>query len=94
MKIQYDSVTEPKISDGSFLYSEWGGICKCPNGKEYETGGIRGTTCIEIACFGGEMISCNSQDGPWRNKKVNCDVNFLFLFQIFIFYCIGTRNSK
>ena len=63
---------------------EWGGECKCPNGKIRWAAAIRGSNCGKISCNGGTKQSCNKSVGRWSYHKVHCGVNFLF--QFFIYY--------
>ena len=59
-------------ADTTQTYGNWGGTCRCPSGGTYLAGEIWGSNCSAIACFGGEMVNCNSEDGEWRHQKVTC----------------------
>ena len=51
----------------------WGGLCTCPNGKEYWVGDIQGSACGSLACVGGKAGKCNKQTrAKWSRKKVTC----------------------
>ena len=53
----------------------WGGLCRCPDGKEYFVGDNH-DECNTIACVGGEKKYCNEYiDDRWAQRKVTCEGN-------------------
>jgi len=52
----------------------WGGICRCPDGREFAVGDKPGSNCKELSCESGEMVSCNHRAGPWSHRFVSCGV--------------------
>jgi len=50
---------------------QWGGECRCPNGKTYQVSD-NNTYCASLACKGGEKLNCNQESGPWSERSVTC----------------------
>ena len=50
---------------------QWGGECRCPNGKIYQVSD-NNTYCASLACKGGEKLNCNKESGPWSERSVTC----------------------
>jgi len=53
---------------------EWGGICQCPNGAQYEVGDNY-DSCGSLACEGGTVVVSCSKDGIQQRSggmKVTC----------------------
>ena len=64
-----------KVEENVAGVGGWGGLCKCPDGKEYFAGD-GGDGCTTLACDGGEKISCNQwEDDKWKHRKVTCSGN-------------------
>lgn len=49
----------------------WGGVCTCPNGKQYLVGDNR-DGCRSLACVGGTAGTCAQHTGDWSGRKVIC----------------------
>ena len=55
-------------SNGSGTY---GGVCTCPDGREYEVGDLE-DGCQNLACWGGKAGECHDKAGPWSGGWVHC----------------------
>ena len=71
-----DNVVEENVRG----VGEWGGTCRCPDGRRYEAGSISTMStvlgnCRGLACVNGEMINCNKFSGAWSHRKVTCRGN-------------------
>jgi hypothetical protein len=49
----------------------FGGVCRCPDGREYQVGDL-GDGCRNLACWGGVAGECHDRSGPWSGGWVHC----------------------